>query len=72
MNCNLKLTIDQGEDLFKVLSPEINQRQYGRSTTELDMQDKTLNININAKDFTAMRATSTGILKLIAVYDKLQ
>ncbi|MCF7861474.1 hypothetical protein K9M79_04430 [Candidatus Woesearchaeota archaeon] len=62
------LTLDNSPDIYHILSPDFKHKIYERSKTIVGKN----RIQIDADDFVAMRATVTGIMRLIAVYDKLK
>lgn len=56
----------------KCFKPELKSMQTSRSSVEFENNKEGVVFNIKAKDSVALRATLTGITKLITVFEKAE
>lgn len=72
MNFCVRFFIDEHIDtLYKALLPEFTDNKFNRSKVSLKKHKGQLEIVIDAKDITALKANLNSVINLVEVFEKL-
>jgi tRNA threonylcarbamoyladenosine modification (KEOPS) complex Pcc1 subunit len=73
ISSNIKIKTKDPINLKKLLELEVNRKKYNRSDSKIiiDENNKTLEINIFAKDLIAYKATVNNYINLLEIIKKV-
>jgi len=66
-----EVTPEKAQAIVESIQPEIDAEKYDRSTTTLTQKDGVINLEIEAKDLTALRAAINTHVRFLAMCTKI-